>query len=187
MSDDQEIGFHRRAAMEQIEKQERALPPNFGPKPGHLRKAEIERQITALAGRLVQRMQRLDVHLAQGGTAELERISGTLKRMLFSNQESTREAAASAIVAALLDIGEATAPEFWCTDLGRALAREIGWVSPLAPRVFARNILHVSRQAVDQMVTRGALDAGRGHQPPAVTRDSLRRAAEARWPRESDV
>lgn len=163
------------------------LPPNFGPRLGHLRRAEARRQIDALAGRLVRRMQRLDVHLARGGTAELESITGALSAMLFSPEESAREAAASAICAGLLDVGELTAPEFWATDLGRAVAREIGWIAPLAPRVVARNVLHVTRQAVDQMVTRGTLDAGRGQQPPAVTRDSLRKAAATRWPLAGDL
>jgi hypothetical protein len=166
---------------------ERALPPSFGPKPGHLRKAEIKRQIEGLVWRLLQRVNLLEVSLRDSMTAELYRIERVLGAMLSSPEPSAREVGAGAVARSLLDVGELESPEWWCTDLGRAVAREIGYIAPAVPRAVARNILHVSRQAIDQMIARGALDTFGGHTPPAVTRESVCRAAAARWPRESDV
>jgi hypothetical protein len=166
---------------------ERALPPSFGPRPGHLRRAEINRQVEALVHRLMMRVSGLDVVLDHGILAEEVRLDGALTMMLASHEPAARRQAARLAGDHLLDVGEKDDPTFWATDLGRAIAREIGWVGILPTRVIARNVLHVSRQGVDQMVRRGDLDAGSGQDAPCVTRRSLQIAAARRWPFESDV
>lgn len=115
----------------------RTLPPTFGPRPGHLRREEMDRQIYALVGRLTFRLRGLDFSLPDGGTAEMERLNGTLKLMLSSDQPAARKAAAEMIAGHLLDVGESADPTFWATDLGRAIAREIGYVTPFPTRLIA--------------------------------------------------
>lgn len=163
----------------------RALPPSFGPKAGHLRRKEIQRQVDALTHRLLRRVNDLAVQFPYH--REIARISQSLNMMLASSEAAARQEAAQRIADHLLDVGERDDPTFWTTDLGRAIAREIGWVGPLPTRVIARNVLQVSRQAVDQMVTRGDLDTGTGQAGPCVTRHSLQQAAARRWPHASDI
>jgi hypothetical protein len=161
----------------------RALPPTFGPRPGTLRRTEINRQVEALVHRFTMRMSGLAV-LAHGLLAEQVRLDGSLVMMLASEERMARAAGAELIGRHLLDVGEKTDPAFWSTDLGRAIAREIGWVDLLPPRAVAQAVLQVSRQAVFQMVDRGDLEGGTGK---GVRRASLQQAAARRWPREADV
>lgn len=155
----------------------------LGPRPGWLRRAEIARQIEALTYRTVRRVDALGVVFRSSLSFELARIGQALATMLTSPDEKARQEGARLIAEHLLDVGEKEDPGFWATDLGRAISREIGWVAIMPPKVIARNVLHVSRQAVDQMISRGELDSGGG---PTVTRDSLRRAAAKRWPLDDD-
>lgn len=167
---------------ETTEGRERSLPASFGPKPAHLRRAEIVRQIRALGSRLEGRW--LALGLPGGAVAMAESLAN---QMVVTGNAAGRRSAAELIARSLLDVGERDDPAFWATDLGRAIAREIGWPGILPARVIARNVLHVSRQAVDQMVARGDLDAGSGQAGPCVTRQSLQRAAARRWPHENDI
>lgn len=170
---------------ETTEATDRGEGGRFSTKPGHLRRSEIRRQVDALTHRLLRRANDLAVQFAYH--REVARISQSLNMMLASPHASAREEAARRIADHLLDVGEREDPAFWTTDLGRAVAREIGWSGILPTRTIARSVLNVSRQAVDQMVQRGDLDAGSGQAGPCVTRDSLRRAAARRWPFEADV
>lgn len=165
----------------------RRLPASFGPRPGHLRRAEINRQVEALVHRLMTRVGGLNVALSHGTLSEEVRLDGTLTTALAHREPMARQQAARLIGAHLLDHGEKDDPAFWATDLGRAIAREIGWIHPAPTRVVARNVLDVTRQGVDQMVKRGDLDAGTDGISPCVTRESLQAAAAKRWPYETDI
>lgn len=161
----------------------RTLPEQFGPRPAWLRRAEVERQIRALSARLLLRAQGLDVKLERGSLFEIARIEQSLISMMASEEPLARQEAARRIADALLDVGEREEPTFWSTHLGRALSREIGYVTPWAPHDVARNVLHVSRQAIDQMAAKGRLDMN----ARLVSRESLQQAAAARWPHGNDV
>lgn len=159
----------------------RPLPPQFGPRPGTLSRKEIGRQITLLADRLVRRARNLGLTVTSGHV-DPDSMAEVLTMMLHSEPPG-RSRGATIISEALLDVGERESPDFWTTDLGCALAREIGWCGPEPTRSVAAAVLRVSRQAIGLMVQEGRLaatDAG-------VTRESLQDAALARWPRESDT
>ena len=159
----------------------------FGPRPAVLDWQEARKQLSELAGKLMLRVRRLDVTLAHGATVEMERIAQTLDLMLSSEQPQVRREAARAICEGLLDVGQLTAPEWWGTDLGRLVAREIGYFTPWVPRRVAQEVLLVSRQAVHQMVGRGDLEVVKDSEDRAVSRESLALAAQQRWPRDDDA
>jgi hypothetical protein len=117
----------------------------------------------------------------------LTRTASTYALMLFSTDEMSRRIAADVITQSFIDPAQLADPTWWTCDLARALAREIGHVDHHVTRTTARHILHVSRQAVDQMVSRGDLDAVTGQSQPAVTRESVARAARRRYPYTSDT
>lgn len=161
---------------------ERVLPASFGPKPAHLRRSEIVRQVRSMGSRLEGRWLALGLPGGAVGIAE-----SLANQLVHTGNTAGRRSAAELVAKALLDVGERDDPAFWASDLGRAIAREIGWIHPTPTRVIARHVLNVSRQAVDQMVGRGDLDAGAGNISPCVTRHSLQQAAARRWPYESDI
>lgn len=161
----------------------RQLPASFGPKPGALERREIRRQMEALGERLEARAMALDPQ----GSHNFASMSRTLANILVSPNPGARQAGADLTCKSLLDVGERDDPAFWASDLGRAIAREVGWIRQWPSRMIARHVLNVSRQAIDQMIQRGDLDAVQGHVPPAVTRHSLQKAAAKRWPYESDT
>lgn len=158
------------------------LPPQFGPRPGWLRVEEFERQIDALVARLIRRVQNLGLSVGNG-VIEMDKTAETIKLMMRS-QQPARARAATIISETLLDVGEREDPGFWASDLGRAMAREIGYSTPLPTRQIAAAILHVSRQAVGQMIAR---EGGLEGTDAGVTRLSLQEAALARWPHERDI
>lgn len=151
-------------------------------------------QLEAAAVQLAERLDKLGVILVSlsgqiGGQRvdhALEGTAHTYALMLFSTDETARRIAAEAITEGLVDPAQLVDPTWWTCDLARALAREIGYVEPIAPRTMARRALHVSRQAIDQMVSRGDLDPARGHDQPGVTRESLARAMRRRFPYAAD-
>jgi len=157
----------------------KALPDPFGPRPGWLRRPEIRRQILTLAYRLEERVTQFGL----SRSADHEAGAHVLCRMIFSDDEETRHAAVNTVCASLLDVGERESPDFWATDLGRAIAREIGYVTPFPTRAIAESVLHVSRQGVFQMLKRGDLESVGGN----PSRESLRVAAAKRWPMAADV
>jgi hypothetical protein len=157
------------------------LPPQFGPRPGWLRQAEIDRQIETLVARLLRRVGNLGLSVGNG-VLEMDKTADTLKLMM-SSEPPARARAATIISETLLDVGERESPDFWGSDLGAAMAREIGFSTPFPTRQIAAAVLRVTRQAVGQMIARRDLvgtDAG-------VDRLSLQGAALARWPREADI
>jgi hypothetical protein len=159
----------------------RPLPPQFGPRPDALSRPEIDRQIEALTARLVRRVQNLGLGVVNG-VLEVEQAAQTLAAMM-AGAPPARARAATIIAETLLDVDERESPDFWGTDLGAAMAREIGFCHPNPTRQVAAAVLRVTRSAVGQMVQRGVLvgtDAG-------VTHLSLQEAALTRWPRESDL
>lgn len=161
----------------------RRLPACFGPRPGVLSRRKIRRQLEELGERLEARVMALDPQ----GSHNFASMSRTLANIMLAPVKSARQAGADLACKSLLDVGERDDPAFWATDLGRAIAREIGWIHPAPTWAVARNVLGVTRQAVDQMVQRGDLDAGTDGASPCVTRDSLQRAAAKRWPYETDI
>lgn len=157
------------------------LPPQFGPRPARLSRTAINVQVDELVERLVRRVRNLGAEVGDGAIP-LDHVAATLKLMLRS-QPPARERAATIIAETLLDIGERNSPDFWGTDLGCALAREIGYAGPATTRQVAASVLRMSRQAVSQMVARGDL---REDTTAGVLSSSLRDAARARWPYDQD-
>ena len=162
-------------------------------RPMTLSRPAAREQLTEAAAALASRLDGLGVILVTlpGKSPErpdhaLERTALTHALMLFSTDETARRIAAEAIVDGFIDPAQLVDPTWWTCDLARALAREIGYVEPVASRTMARHALHVSRQAVDQMVVRGDLDEARGHERPGVTRESLARAMRRRFPYAAD-
>ena len=157
-------------------------PSAFGPRPGWLRRGEVKRQVEALTARLVKRPADLGFTWEgvekDGGRSK----ASALVMMLESDNPGAREEAAQVVYTALLDVGERDQPGWWATDLGRAVAREIG--VPYPSRQVAQAVLQVTKQAVAQMVASGRLGGG---PDGSISRTSLRDEAARRWPRENDV
>jgi hypothetical protein len=165
----------------------RPLPPAFGPRPGTINLTAVREQVRALAVRLINRAAALGIPVAgeiDGHPDGVNRVTAPLNMMLTHPEAAGRRQAATLAVVGLADVGERDDPEWWGTDLGRYVAREIGSHRPYVERQTAAAVLGVTRQAIGQMVRRSDLD-----EDPAegITARSLRIAAERRWPRETDT
>lgn len=162
----------------------RALPEQFGPRPAWLRRGEAHRQVQALGARLEKRAWSLAESANVGEIPAFAAMAETLAQTLLDTRNAEgRQSAARLIADTLLDVGEREEPTFWVTDLGRAIAREIGYVAPWVPHAVTQSVLRVSRQAIDQMAAKGRLDM----EARQISRESLKRAAAERWPHGNDV
>jgi hypothetical protein len=166
---------------------DRPLPPQFGPKPGVINVTRAREQVRELAVRFINRAAALGIPVAgevDGNPDSVNRVTAPLNMMLASPEPAARRQGATVVVAALADVAERSDPDWWETDLGRYVAREIGSPHPYVSRQVAAAVLGVTRQAIGQMVRRGDLDEEDGM--GVITARSLRLAAEHRWPRASD-
>lgn len=160
----------------------RPLPPQFGPRPGAIRRKDAEAALIGLIARLVQRAMRLDMKFRDGGTEELDRAGSTLWAMLTHENPVGRNQAAVHVARDLLDVGEDDT-EWWGSHLGRMVARAGGFQTPYVHATLAAAVLGVTRQAVAQMVSRGVLER---HLEGGIVAESLAVAALERWPLAAD-
>lgn len=87
--------------------------------------------------------------------------------------DNARNAAAE-IMTHLVDDADLLSPDFWKTDLGRAVAWYVGYVTDMVPTPIAAAILGMTRQAVHDAKVRGALKAARAE---GVTATGISRAS----------
>lgn len=101
-----------------------------------------------------------------------DQAAALVDELILANDETARLAAVR-VMKHLVSVAEAQSRNFWGSDLGRVVASRGGFGAAAMPRIWAEELLGVSKQRIGQMVTDRLLAKGTdgyGIEPASLAR-----------------